>query len=52
MGEKAKKQSRHHVLSVRVSDEDREKLEKVSRASKKSVSALLREVFATMIVAR
>ena len=52
MGKKAKDQARYHELSVRVSDEDRERLEKVSKASKKSVSDLLREVFATMIVAR
>lgn len=39
---------RYHVLSVRVSNEDREALEKVSRATNKNVSDLLREVFATM----
>jgi uncharacterized protein (DUF1778 family) len=40
---------RYHVLSVRVSNEDREALEKVAKASNKNVSDLLREVFSTMV---
>jgi len=49
MAKRSKEQPRYHVLSVRVSDEERETLEKVSRAANKNVSELMREVFAVMV---
>jgi hypothetical protein len=52
MAPKCKEQPKYHVLSVRVSDEERETLEKISRKAKKNVSELLRETFAIMAAAR
>ncbi|HBG04624.1 MAG: CopG family transcriptional regulator [Geobacteraceae bacterium GWC2_58_44] len=49
---KCKERPRYHVLSVRVSDEERETLEKISREANKNVSDLMREVFAVMVTAR
>ena len=52
MAPKCKEQPKYHVLSVRVSDKEREALEKISRKAKKSVSELLRESFLLMVSAR
>lgn len=46
---RSKIQPRYHVLSVRVSDEEREVLEEISRKANKNVSDLMREVFAVMV---
>jgi predicted DNA-binding protein len=51
MAAKCKENPRYHVLSVRVSDEERETLEQISMKANKSVSDLLREVFAVMATA-
>jgi hypothetical protein len=40
---KEQPQPRYHVVCVRVSDEERETLEKMSRQSNKKVSDLMRE---------
>ena len=48
MAARPKENPRYHVLSVRVSDEERETLEKISRKANKSVSDLMREVFNVM----
>jgi len=40
---KCKEQPRYHVVSVRVSDEERDALEKLSLESNKKVSDLMRE---------
>lgn len=45
---KSKKQPRYNVVSVRVSDEERQLLEKLSAEENKKVSELIREALHTM----
>lgn len=45
---KSKKQPRYNVVSVRVSDEERQLLEKLSAEENKKVSDLIREALQTM----
>ncbi|GFO56554.1 hypothetical protein GMSM_35610 [Geomonas sp. Red276] len=45
---KSKKHPRYNVVSVRVSDEERQMLEKLSADENKKVSELIREALQTM----
>ncbi|MCM0080426.1 DUF6290 family protein [Geomonas sp. Red32] len=45
---KSKKHPRYNVVSVRVSDEERQMLEKLSAEENKKVSELIREALQTM----
>jgi predicted transcriptional regulator len=49
MAGKCKENPRYNVLSVRVSDEERESLERLSRESNKKVSELMREALQIMV---
>jgi predicted DNA-binding protein len=49
---KCKKIPRYNVVSVRVSDEERELLEKLSRESNKKVSDLIREAMHDIVPQR
>ena len=44
-----KRNPRYHIVSVRVSDEERETLEKLSRECNKNVSDLMREALQVMV---
>jgi len=46
---KFRKHTKGNIVSVRVSDEERETLKKVSRASNKKVSDLMREALQDMV---
>jgi len=46
---KYKENPRYHVLSVRVSEEERETLEKLSKEANMKVSDLLREALQIMV---
>ena len=46
---KYKQNPRYHIVSVRVSDEERETLEELSRQCNKNVSDLMREALQIMV---
>ena len=45
---KHKEKPRYHIVSVRVSEEEREIIERISRESNKNVSDLMREALQIM----